>query len=498
MRRFLSVILALTIVLALSLPALAVDPARFTDIQNHWALTYIEQVVDSGLMNGIDDNTFFPNAGMSRAMFVTVLGRFAGINPDAWKMQYDGVLFRDVPETQYYSPYVNWAARKGIALGTGRGLFNPDAIITREQMITILQRFADVTGKTFQELDEADTQPFTDASEISSWARSAVTKLRNCGVIQGIPNDDGSLRFGPKVSASRAQAAAVFCRMQDVVAPKPGWKEAYVTMVMLTNTVATLAKGETLTLKAQVFPNDATNKTITWITSNPSVASVDNGVVICVGAGDCTIYAYSANGCKASCRVVCKKPSTKASTRDAAEFVPQDLSLAYAGEAYTQKCERIFGGRVTDPRTVYGSAGQASQNMVNIQVAVWDIGPSGNKYTRQLDLVVHRNIAATVEQIFREIYDCPAQYPIHSLGGYRYVSMSEHNCGLAIDINPNENYYVDSNGQAQVGSFFSPDTNEYSIPVGGEIDQIFSKYGFTRGIYWGGAKDYMHYSFFGT
>ncbi|MBR4132477.1 MAG: M15 family peptidase, partial [Oscillospiraceae bacterium] len=59
--------------------------------------------------------------------------------------------------------------------------------------------------------------------------------------------------------------------------------------------------------------------------------------------------------------------------------------------------------------------------------------------------------------------------------------------------------YCSPAGQVLVGSFYSPGTNEYSIPVGGEIDQIFAKYGFTRGIYWrSGYKDYMHYSFFGT
>ena len=49
------------------------------------------------------------------------------------------------------------------------------------------------------------------------------------------------------------------------------------------------------------------------------------------------------------------------------------------------------------------------------------------------------------------------------------------------------------------GKGFNPDTNPYSFPVGGSVDQIFAKYGFKRGIYWrSGYKDYMHYSFLGT
>ena len=54
-------------------------------------------------------------------------------------------------------------------------------------------------------------------------------------------------------------------------------------------------------------------------------------------------------------------------------------------------------------------------------------------------------------------------------------------------------------GKVITGKKFDPENDPYSIPVGGEIEQIFEKYGFTRGIYWkSGYKDYMHFSFFGT
>ena len=504
MRRILSAILSLALILMLCVPAMAADTSRFTDIKDHWALPYIEQIVGSELMNGVSATAFSPDAGMTRGMFVTVLGRFAGIDPEAWKMKYEGVLFSDVTDSAYYAPYVNWAARLGISNGIGGGKFNPDGLITREQMLTMLKRFADVTGQSFTELailgvDDVQVKPFSDAAEIADWAKDAVEELRTCGIIQGIQNDDGTFRFAPKSKATRAQAAAIFCRMKGVIAPKPGWSETFVTLVMLDQTAATLIKGETLTLKAQLFPAEATNKNVCWVSSNPSVATVDGGVVNWVGVGLCTIYAYSANGCKASCEVVCEMPPILAAAEEIIDYVPQDLSLAYKGETHAQKCDRIFGSYASDPRAVYSSNAEAKPNMVTITVPVWDINASGQKYTRQLSVEVHRNIAATVDQIFREIYACPARYPIHSLGGYRYEARSEHNCGLAIDINANENAYCSPAGQVLVGSFFSPETNEYSIPVGGEIDQIFAKYGFTRGIYWrSGYKDYMHYSFFGT
>ena len=504
MRRILSAILSLALILALCVPAMAADTEKFTDIKDHWAMPYIEQIVGAKLMNGVSTTAFSPDAGMTRGMFVTVLGRFAEVNPDAWKMNYDGILFSDVMDIAYYAPYVNWAARTGIAHGVGGGKFDPDGLITREQMLTMLKRYADLTGKSFHEIavlgdEEEAVKPFSDAAEIAAWAKDAVEELRDCGIIQGIANADGTYRFAPKSKATRAQAAAIFCRMAGIIAPKYGWKETYVTLVMLNESAATLIKGETLTLKAQLFPAEATNTNVCWVSSNPKVATVDGGVVSWAGVGSCTIYAYSANGCKASCDLVCEMPPMLAAAEEVVEYISQDLSLAYQSESRYQKMERIFGCYVSDPRTVYSCDAEARPNMVTITVPVWDIASNGEKYTRFMSLEVHRNIAATVDQIFREIYACPARYPINSLGGYRYESMSEHNCGLAIDISPNENYYCSPGGEALVGSFFSPGTNEYSIPVGGEIDQIFAKYGFTRGIYWrSGYKDYMHYSFFGT
>ena len=503
MRRILSAILALTLLLTICIPVLAADTGQFSDVKDHWALPYIEQIVGADLMNGVSATAFSPDAGMTRGMFVTVLGRFAGIDPDAWKMKYDGVLFSDVKDAAYYAPYVNWAARIGITRGVGGGKFDPDALVTREQMLTMLQRYADLTGMSFHEIAilgiEEEVKPFSDAAEIADWAKDAVEELRSCGIIQGMQNEDGSYRFAPKSKATRAQAAAIFCRMKGVIAPKPGWSENYVTLLMLDQSAATLIKGETLTLKAQLFPADATNTNVCWVSSNPSVAKVDGSTVSWVGVGLCTIYAYSANGCKASCEVVCEMPPILAAAEEIIEYVPQDLSLAYKGETHAQKCDRIFGFYASDPRAVYSSGAEAKANMVTITVPVWDIDASGQKVTRQLSVEVHRNIAATVDQIFREIYALPARYPIHSLGGYRYEARSEHNCGLAIDVNANENPYCSPAGQVLVGSFYSPGTNEYSIPVGGEIDQVFAKYGFTRGIYWrSGYKDYMHYSFFGT
>ena len=175
-------------------------------------------------------------------------------------------------------------------------------------------------------------------------------------------------------------------------------------------------------------------------------------------------------------------------------------NLASSSMSKSQKLKLAFGtSNISDYHRVYRSSAEARQHMTTITVRTWDLNSSGEKYTRTWSLTVHENIAPTVQAIFDEIYALPARFPIHSLGGFRWCSYSEHSVGLAIDINARENYYCNASGRALTGSYFRPGSDPYSIPVNGQIDHIFAKYGFTRGIYWNnGYKDYMHYSFFGT
>ena len=172
--------------------------------------------------------------------------------------------------------------------------------------------------------------------------------------------------------------------------------------------------------------------------------------------------------------------------------------LGYAGEYYTDKCKRIWK---TDYYKDYTSSSAASKDMKTIKVKVWDINSSGKKYTRTFSLSVHKNIAATVQQIFKEIYEGPEKFPIHSLGGYSWRgdnSSSEHCEGLAIDINPNENPMIDKRtGKVLSGTAYRPGKDPYSIPAGGDVVKAFEKYGFSWGD-WSTKVDYMHFSYFGT
>lgn len=171
--------------------------------------------------------------------------------------------------------------------------------------------------------------------------------------------------------------------------------------------------------------------------------------------------------------------------------------LASANETYQDKAQRIFG---LPYYKKYATKEEADLHMKTITVNVWDFAADGvTKVTKQRTLVVHENIAATVQQIFKEIYEGQERFPIKNVSGYTWrgeSSNSEHCCGLAIDINWEENYLID-NGVIISGKCYQPGINPYSIPTNGEVAKIMNKYGFSQGI-WGNRCDYMHFSYFGT
>ncbi len=169
-----------------------------------------------------------------------------------------------------------------------------------------------------------------------------------------------------------------------------------------------------------------------------------------------------------------------------------------------QKYKTVFGDATLQmryPGGYYSNSTTAAANMTSITVKTWDFksGKSGTKITRTWTIKVHKNLAATVQQIFKEIYEGSEKFPIHELGGYEWRGgHSEHNTGTAIDINWTENYMVNiATGAITAGKYWKPGEDPYSIPKDGEVAQIFKKYGFSQGD-WGNSKDYMHFSYFGT
>ena len=485
--KILSLLLAVSLVLG-AVPAVSAAEHGMTDIAGHWAEDDIAWVLDMGLFNGTSATTFNPNGTMTRGMFVTVLGRYAGVDPDEYEDWYLPQLYKDVDADAYYAPYINWATRHGITSGTGNGTFSPDAPITREQMAVLMVRFAEKYGYVFEPIREEVPASFTDAGEIASYAVDAVEVMRQCGLISGRLNADGTYKFDPRALAVRSECAAVFHRlMNSLVIDEDFFFEEPEEIAVFEYMGESLMPGDTFKLEYETVPATPTNNTILWISSDPSVFSVSaDGVVTCHSSGEAEIYAYTCNGLF--------------------DYIVlnADFYIGYEGESYESKCMHIFGRVVDDPRLPYNDntiPDEFVANIVTVSVQVWDYknGVGSEKVTKTMKLQVHKNLAATVKAIFAEIYACEEQYPINYLGGYRWSTKSEHTPGLAIDVNYESNPYVDPNGKVLVGTKFDPENDPYSIPLDGEVEQIFEKYGFRRGTWWSsGYKDYMHFSFFGT
>ncbi len=178
----------------------------FTDVDaNAWYYEDVKAAVENGLMNGISASTFAPNASLTRAMFVTILYRVAG-EPAVEKMS----DFTDVPANEYYANAVAWASANGIVNGVSADKFAPNAEITREQMATIIYRYGKATG--IVPASENDIS-YTDADEISDYAKDAAKWAYNAGIILG--NADGS--FAPSRTATRAEAATIFVRLLSLI-----------------------------------------------------------------------------------------------------------------------------------------------------------------------------------------------------------------------------------------------------------------------------------------
>ena len=179
----------------------------FTDVNNHWAKDNMLFVVSRGLLSGTSATTFSPNTGMTRGMFVTALGRLAGVDPT----DYQASRFTDVKEDAYYAPYVNWAAKTGVVSGTTDTTFAPDTNINREQMAVIMKNYAAKLGYTIPKTLEAVN--FADSAGISSWAKEAVKSMQQAGILAGKTNNC----FDPAGTATRAEVAAVLRRFVEIV-----------------------------------------------------------------------------------------------------------------------------------------------------------------------------------------------------------------------------------------------------------------------------------------
>ena len=173
----------------------------FYDVaSNDWFYEDVAYVYENGLMNGMGEGQFGPQGTTTRGMIVTILYRQAG-SPAA-----SGNPFADVDPGQYYAQPIAWAASHGIVNGISATTFAPDDPITREQMATILYRYARYQGEDVS--DQGNLSAFADADTISAYAKQAMAWANGAGLINGVEGN----RLNPTGQAVRCQAAAILHR----------------------------------------------------------------------------------------------------------------------------------------------------------------------------------------------------------------------------------------------------------------------------------------------
>ena len=175
---------------------------NFTDVEeNGWYHTGVDFMVRNGFMNGVADDAFDVDGNLTRAQLVTILYRIAG-EPESTATN----PFADVADGQWYTNAVIWAAENGIVKGVNTTTFAPNDQITREQIATILFRYAKA------EKVEGKLAGFPDAGKVSDYAADAMAWAVEQGLINGISESDGKTYLAPQETATRAQIAVILMR----------------------------------------------------------------------------------------------------------------------------------------------------------------------------------------------------------------------------------------------------------------------------------------------
>ena len=266
--------------------------AGASDISGHWAQVTIQSWMDKGLIKGYPDGTFKPDQNLTRAEFMTLANRAFGYTAVV------PITYTDVKAGSWYAPEVAKAKGAGYISGYPDGTMKPENPITREEVATIIARLQHLNPDT----NAADK--YTDAAKIGSWSKGQVGAVTSAQIMQGYPV--GS--FMPQGPMTRAEVVVASDNALYYTAPVANIAVRAITVTP--TTMALTAGGATGAITATVSPSNATNKIVTWSSSNAAVATVAGGVVTPVAAGAAVITATTAAGSfTATCTVTVTAPA---------------------------------------------------------------------------------------------------------------------------------------------------------------------------------------------
>ncbi|HMM06783.1 MAG TPA: InlB B-repeat-containing protein [Clostridiales bacterium] len=196
----------------------------YTDVRtDDWFYDAVKFVSDRGYFQGVyrdaTNNLFAPRQNMTRAMFVTVLGRLYGVDTSL----YTDSAFEDVSVSTWYGPYVAWAAENNIvngygdANGNGTPEFGPTDDVTREQMAAIMYRYAQFGSYDLSGKNEEWMNKYSDSEFASTYAYDAIAWCVGNGIIHGYSVTETEWKINPQGLATRAEVAQVIKNFVDKV-----------------------------------------------------------------------------------------------------------------------------------------------------------------------------------------------------------------------------------------------------------------------------------------
>lgn len=204
-----------------------VDPSTpssdlFSDVPStHWAYSFIKEMKDLGIVNGVSNTEFAPDANITRAEFAKMVAQAFGLKATATES-----VFTDCTASDWYTPFVIAGTEAGILKGISDTEFGANQQITRQDICTVLGRILDAENT----MSAAADSSFTDIDQVADYAVAAVKAFVAAGVVNGY--EDGTFR--PTANATRAEVSKILCsvlKLDNAVS-----KAAYAALTGATDT----------------------------------------------------------------------------------------------------------------------------------------------------------------------------------------------------------------------------------------------------------------------
>ncbi len=179
----------------------------FEDINGHWAADVIDDLAQEKIVTAKDGNNFRPDVAITRGEFSLYISKMMGLNI----RNFEGV-FKDVTSSMSNSGYIEAAERYGILNGYEDGTFQPNKLMTRQEMAAVIKRTYEIKTRLTSDITDYNIR-YKDNADISSWAISSVKLCSKLGIING--REDGN--FDPYHSTTRAEAVVMIDRLMTAI-----------------------------------------------------------------------------------------------------------------------------------------------------------------------------------------------------------------------------------------------------------------------------------------